>query len=70
VQTYIGRTDSFTQAKPGGLPDVNAQAADLFALFQAKGYNAEDLAALLGAHSTSKQFGVNKTLAGAPQDTT
>lgn len=70
VKTYIGRTDSFVEAKEGGLPDVHAPAANLFGLFAAKGYNAEDLAALLGAHSTSRQFGVNKTLAGAPQDST
>lgn len=54
----------------GRLPDVNAPAADLFQLFQNKGYDAVDLAAILGAHSTSKQFGVDKTKAGQAQDST
>lgn len=53
VRTSIGRTDTTNSAKPGGLPDVFNTAQNLLSLFQAKGYGAEDLAALLGAHSTS-----------------
>ena len=72
VQTYIGRNDSTTQAPPGLLPDVRASADSLFELFQDKGFDAMDLAALLGAHSTSNQFHFDETAAnaGAPQDST
>lgn len=72
VQTYIGRKDSSTRAPPGLLPDVRAPADTLFKLFQDKGFDAVDLAALLGAHSTSNQFHFNESAgaAGAPQDST
>ncbi|KAL1654307.1 hypothetical protein SLS61_003314 [Didymella pomorum] len=72
VKTYIGRKDSSTRAPPGLLPDVNAPADSLFKLFQDKGFDAVDLAALLGAHSTSNQFHFNESsdAVGAPQDST
>ncbi|KAG4440803.1 hypothetical protein IFR05_003731 [Cadophora sp. M221] len=71
MQTFVGRKDSFTPAKPNGLPDVHASANNLFALFQAKGFSAKDLAALLGAHSTSKGFGQTADMpSGTPQDGT
>lgn len=46
ITTYVGRKDSTNPAPGGLLPDVHASGDSLFALF----------AALLGAHSTSKQF--------------
>ncbi|KAJ4984542.1 ligninase lg6 precursor [Stagonosporopsis vannaccii] len=72
VQTYIGRNDSNTIAPPGLLPDVTASADSLFQLFQDKGFDASDLAALLGAHSTSNQFHFDETTGhqGLPQDST
>ncbi|KAH8895322.1 versatile peroxidase VPL1 [Thozetella sp. PMI_491] len=70
VKTFIGRADNTTSAKPGGLPDVNAAAKDLLALFVAKGYNAKDLAALLGAHTTSTQLFVDQSQKNASQDST
>jgi L-ascorbate peroxidase len=72
VKTYIGRSDSSTPAPHGLLPDVNAPAADLFKLFQDKGFNEVDLAALLGAHSTSNQFNFDTSpgKVGKPQDST
>jgi len=54
----------------GFLPDVHASGDSLFALFQDKGFNAVDLAALLGAHTSSKQFFVDTAKAGQPQDST
>lgn len=39
-------------------------------MFKAKGFSDEDLAALLGAHSTSKQFNFDTSRAGAGQDST
>ncbi|KAH6629683.1 heme peroxidase [Boeremia exigua] len=72
VKTYIGRTDSSVRAPPGLLPDVRAPADSLFKLFQDKGLDAVDLAALLGAHTTSNQFNFDTTLEkkGLPQDST
>ncbi|CAI6341375.1 unnamed protein product [Periconia digitata] len=72
VQTWIGRKDSTTPAPNGLLPDVNAPAADLSALFTAKGFSDRDLAALLGAHSTSNQFNFDTSTSnvGKPQDST
>ncbi|KAI3540422.1 versatile peroxidase VPL1 [Colletotrichum tamarilloi] len=70
VKTFIGRADSTTSAKDGGLPDVFASADVLVALFQKKGLDAEALAALLGAHSTSTQNFVDTTKANASQDST
>ena len=72
IQTYIGRKDSSTQAPPGLLPDVKASADVLYKLFQDKGFDASELAALLGAHSTSNQFHFDESAAnaGLPQDST
>ncbi|KAF1958017.1 heme peroxidase [Byssothecium circinans] len=72
VDTFIGRTDSTTLAPGNLLPDVNAPAADLSKLFTEKGFSDRDLAALLGAHSTSNQFNFDTSPgnAGAPQDST
>ncbi|KAF2996794.1 hypothetical protein E8E13_000467 [Curvularia kusanoi] len=70
VKTYIGRKDSSTGAPNGLLPDVRAPAEDLYKLFQDKGFSAVDLAALLGAHSTSNQFHFDDSTSGAPQDST
>ncbi|KAF2468942.1 heme peroxidase [Lindgomyces ingoldianus] len=72
VKTFIGRKDSNIPPPNGLLPDVNAPAADLFKLFQNKGYDEVGLAALLGAHSTSNQFNQNTTpgIQGQPQDST
>jgi hypothetical protein len=52
------------------LPGVHADADSLVQLFIDKTISPHELAALLGAHSTSKQFGVDTTQVGAPQDTT
>lgn len=54
------------------LPDVRGSADSLYKLFLDKGLDAVDLAALLGAHSTSNQFHFDESTgnAGAPQDST
>jgi hypothetical protein len=72
IQTYVGRNDSSVQAPPGHLPDANASADSLYKLFQDKGFDATELAALLGAHSTSNQFHFNESAAAVslPQDST
>ncbi|KAF1970660.1 heme peroxidase [Bimuria novae-zelandiae CBS 107.79] len=70
VKTWIGRTSSSTAAPHSLLPDVNAPAATLSKLFTDKGFNDVDLAALLGAHSTSNQFNFDTAHSGASQDST
>jgi phage shock protein PspC (stress-responsive transcriptional regulator) len=70
VKTFIGRKDSTISAPHGGLPDVFDSAANLAALFAKKGLSAEDLAALLGAHSASTQKFVDPTQFNKSQDST
>ncbi|KAJ9637333.1 fungal class II heme-containing peroxidase [Coniosporium apollinis] len=70
IKTYVGRKDSTTPNPDGFLPDVRSSGESLFKLFQDKGFDAVDLAALLGAHSTSKQRFVDPSRAGQPQDST
>ncbi len=57
VPTLIGREDSSTPAPEGLLPAGFGSGSDhdtILQLFADKGFSALDLAALLGAHSTSK----------------
>lgn len=71
----VGRTDTSTPAPDGLLPaafGANATHDILLQLFQDKGFSARDLAALIGAHSTSKaNFQTSHGVpAGASQDST
>lgn len=70
IRTWIGRNDSTTAAPENLLPDVFGSADSNYALFQAKGFDAADLAALLGAHTTSRQRFVDASKAGQSQDNT
>ena len=70
VTTFVGRKESSVANPGGGLPDVHAPGSNLFKLFQDKGFDAVDLAALLGAHSTSKALAQDDIPANAPQDST
>ena len=70
IRSFVGRKDSKTAAPDGLLPDAKASADSLISLFQDKTISGHELAALLGAHSTSKQFFFDTTRAGAPQDGT
>ncbi|KAI5246687.1 heme peroxidase [Aureobasidium subglaciale] len=75
VKTVVGRTDSSTIAPDGFLPagfGPNSSHDVLFQLFLDKGFSARDLAALIGAHSTSKAFTqqANGIPVGGPQDST
>ncbi|KAH0141164.1 heme peroxidase, partial [Aureobasidium melanogenum] len=51
-------------------PSVTMSADQIISLFEDKTIQPHDLAALLGAHSTSQQFNVDKTKAGFSQDST
>jgi hypothetical protein len=66
----VGRKDSTRSAPPGRLPDVFASAPSLVALFAAKGINQGELAALMGAHSTSTQRFVDPAQFNKSQDST
>ncbi|KAH7394481.1 heme peroxidase, partial [Pyrenochaeta sp. MPI-SDFR-AT-0127] len=70
VRTYVGRKDATSAAPEGLLPNVHAPAEELIALFADKTISAHDLTALMGAHSTSTQKGVDSSKAGYPQDST
>ncbi|THZ32455.1 heme peroxidase [Aureobasidium pullulans] len=75
IKTVVGRTDTSTIAPDGFLPagfGPNSSHDILFQLFADKGFSARDLAALIGAHSTSKAFTqqANGIPAGGQQDST
>lgn len=75
IKTVVGRTDSSMIAPDGFLPagfGPNSSHDVLFQLFLDKGFSARDLAALIGAHSTSKAFTqqANGIPEGGQQDST
>jgi len=70
VTTYIGREDTDVPAPDGQLPPANVTGDDALQHFSAKGFTAQDLAALIGAHTASRQFNTDPTQVGASQDTT
>jgi len=75
VQTLVGRTDSTTASPENLMPPGFGPGSDhdsLLTLFENKGFSAEDLAALVGAHSTSKAFAQapNGIPVGGAQDDT
>ncbi|KAK3671659.1 fungal class II heme-containing peroxidase [Recurvomyces mirabilis] len=74
-RVYVGRQDTTTAAPPNLLPVAFGPGADhdtILALFTDKGFSARDLAALIGAHTTSKaNFQTAEGIpVGTPQDTT
>jgi hypothetical protein len=69
VLSFVGRDDS-ANSPTGLLPDVHSNADTLIQLFADKTIDADDLAALVGAHSTSEQDIVDHSREGAPQDST
>jgi hypothetical protein len=69
VKSFVGRKDN--AASPQGLlPDVHSDATTLINLFLDKDISPADLAALVGAHTTSEQDIVDANFPGAPQDST
>lgn len=59
IFTLIGRTDSSNASPDGLLPAAFGKGSDhntLFQMFLDKGFSAVDLAALIGAHTTSRAF--------------
>jgi hypothetical protein len=70
IRSFVGRKDNAKAGPTGLLPDVNDSADKLVKLFQAKTIDPHDLAALVGAHTTSQQHFVNTARDGDPQDST
>ncbi|ORY07135.1 heme peroxidase [Clohesyomyces aquaticus] len=70
ISVKVGRKDSDSANPTGILPPGNAGGEDLYQLFKSKGFSATDLAALIGAHSTAKQFNADPSKAGTPLDST
>lgn len=75
VRTWVGRKDNSAAAPPGLLPPgfgPGADADSLIGLFADKGISAQDLAALIGAHSVSQAFAqqINGIPAAGSQDST
>ncbi|KAJ9142391.1 Peroxidase [Pleurostoma richardsiae] len=70
IRAFVGRKDNNTPPPQGLMPSPFQDAPALVELFEAKTFTANDLVALVGAHSVSQQFFVDTSKAGAPQDTT
>lgn len=68
--TYVGRVDATGPAPPNELPAANVTAAEAKAHFNAAGFSNQDLAALIGAHTASREFNTDVAKAGTPEDTT
>lgn len=70
IRVFVGRKDNKAAAPDNLLPSATASADSLISLFQDKTISPHELAALLGAHSASKQFNFDTSKSGAPQDGT
>lgn len=69
TQTLIGRKDATGPCPDNQLPPANAPGDGVTQRFAAKGFSAKDVAALIGAHTVSRQF-VTGPNVGAAQDST
>lgn len=70
IKSYVGRIDNSNSLPSGFLPNPFQSALSLIEMFALKTFTANDLVALVGAHSTSQQFFVDPSRAGASQDST
>jgi hypothetical protein len=70
VKTYVGRRDATSPAPDGQLPTGNAKGDEALQKFQQRGFSAQDLAALIGSHSTARQFDQDPSQAGKSLDST
>lgn len=70
VTVKIGRTDSSVANPTGVLPSGFATGDAVYESFQNKGFTATDLAALIGAHSSGRQFFTDPSKVGVGLDST
>ena len=68
VQTFVARNDSSKANPEGLLPNPNSPGDELVQLFQRKGIGPGELSALVGAHTSAKQFAFDPSRAGTPLD--
>ncbi|KAI1814301.1 peroxidase [Poronia punctata] len=68
IRAFAGRTDDPRAAPPHKLPDSSMDAPTLVSLFAKKTFTANDLVALVGAHTAATQRFVDPSRAGAPLD--
>jgi len=67
----IGRKDSNVTAPEGTLPGNASMSADtILSLFADKGFSPADVAALVGAHTSARQFFTDPSKAGEAEDRT
>ena len=70
IRALVGREDSSVPAPEGQIPGSSDSVASIVSAFEAKGLSANDVVALVGAHSTAKQFFDDPSQAGASLDST
>lgn len=71
VRYFVGRGDNKGTPPPDGLlPDPHGLAEEVIELFGRKSFSAGGLAALVGAHTVSQQFGFDQGRKGQGQDST
>ncbi|KAF2114587.1 ligninase LG6 precursor [Lophiotrema nucula] len=70
IRALVGRQDSSVPAPEGEIPSSSDSVASIVSAFEAKGLSANDVVALVGAHSTAKQFFDDPAKAGASLDST
>lgn len=70
IKTFVGRKDSSVACPDGLLPDPRDHADRLIDLFANKTITPPGLAALVGAHTVSRQRFFDVARANAPEDTT
>ncbi|KAI2464718.1 putative class II peroxidase [Annulohypoxylon bovei var. microspora] len=70
IKLYVGRKDDSKAGPTGKLPFQYQDAHAIVDLFVAKTFTSNDLVALVGAHTVSKQKFVDTSRSNAPQDTT
>ncbi len=70
MKTFVGRKDRSTPNPVYLLPNGTDSGDQLVANFAAKGLSAAELAALVGAHTSAKQFEFDPSKSGAALDDT
>lgn len=70
IRTFVGRLDSTKPAPEGLLPGPRQEASQIRTAFAAKGISPDELVALIGSHTVSRQSAVDPAQRGAPQDPT
>lgn len=69
IRAFVGRKDDPRPAPPNKLPEPSMDAPEIIKLFARKTFTANDVVALIGAHTSARQFFVDPRRAGTPMDT-